>query len=431
MLEVFINFICSLIMSLYGFYAIKKILKSNQKIFTIKNIIILSLLSLLTMLINNNQYRASNSIIILLLNILTYKYLFKIKLKESLLSCSIVMTIVAIGDAAITILFRCFLSLKEIKSNIYIYLITTILVIIVSILPLKIKTIKSRIIKFYKNITSKDFLSNLLFQLFILIGMIVLAFDNSKIIILTKSYYLNILVMIIFCLMTYLFIQNKNKYDDLNNKYEDLFTYVQNFEEWIEKEQLNRHEYKNQLAVLRCSTKDKKVKAKIDEILEDNINIEDPAINELKELPKGGIKGLMYYKAAIANKNKINLNINVSLNHSGILSKLSKERTKTICRLIGIYFDNAIEAAKETRKKVVLIEVYELKDYVAFVFSNTFKQPKNFENRNKKGISSKGKGRGNGLYFANKLINQNNWIKEKQEVIDKYYIEQIRIYKKA
>ena len=37
-----------------------------------------------------------------------------------------------------------------------------------------------------------------------------------------------------------------------------LFSYVyKHFEDWIEKEQLNRHEYKNQLAVLRCLTKGK------------------------------------------------------------------------------------------------------------------------------------------------------------------------------
>ena len=183
-----------------------------------------------------------------------------------------------------------------------------------------------------------------------------------------------------------------------------IFSYVQNFEDWIEKEQLNRHEYKNQLAVIRCLTKEKNVKDKIDEILEDNINIEGSVVSKLKFLPKGGIKGLMYYKAAIAQKKKINLTVDVDLEPKSILTKLSEQDVRVLCKLIGIYFDNAIEAAAETRKKSVLLEIYEIKDKVTIVLSNTFKKHDNFKNRNKKGVSSKGEGHGNGLYFASKLI---------------------------
>ena len=177
-------------------------------------------------------------------------------------------------------------------------------------------------------------------------------------------------------------------------------------------------------------TKEKKIKDKIDEILEDNINIKDQAVTNLKNLPKGGIKGLMYYKAAIAQKQKIHLTTDVSINENGILSKLSEKNIRVLCKLIGIYFDNAIEAAAESRKKNLTIEVYELKDKVNFVFSNTFKNHKNMKDRNKKGVSSKGEGRGNGLYFASKLIKENKWITSKQEIIEKYYIQEISINKK-
>ena len=51
------------------------------------------------------------------------------------------------------------------------------------------------------------------------------------------------------------------------------------------------------------------------------------------------------------------------------------------------------------------------------------------KDRNKKGISSKGEGRGYGLYFASKLLKENSWIEESQEIIDKYYIEKIIIKK--
>ena len=127
----------------------------------------------------------------------------------------------------------------------------------------------------------------------------------------------------------------------------------------------------------------------------------------------------MYYKAAIAQKHKINLTTDVSIEAKGILSKLSEKDIRVLCKLIGIYFDNAIEAAAESRKKNLTIEIYELKDKVSFVFSNTFKRHKNMNDRNKKGVSSKGEGRGNGLYFASKLIKENPWLEEKQEIIER------------
>ena len=233
--------------------------------------------------------------------------------------------------------------------------------------------------------------------------------------------------MIIFLIITYIFIENQNRYKKLEEDYDVLFSYIQNFEDWIEKEQLNRHEYKNQLAVLRCLTKEKKVKDKIDEILEDNINIEGQAVTQLKYLPKGGIKGLMYYKAAIAQKQKIKLTADVSIESKGTLTKLTEKEIRVLCKLIGIYFDNAIEAAAESRKKIVSIEIYELKDKVSIVFSNTFKRHRNINDRNKKGVSSKGQGRGNGLYFASKLIKENTWIESRQSIIDNYYIQELYI----
>ena len=44
--------------------------------------------------------------------------------------------------------------------------------------------------------------------------------------------------------------------------------------------------------------------------------------------------------------------------------------------MIGIYFDNAIEASKESKQKLIALEVYKLQDNIEFVFSNTFAKEK-------------------------------------------------------
>lgn len=429
MLEVLVRIVCAIMMVWMGYYVIKKIINGNNFVFNIKNISLVLTLIFFSVLLYSIEYTMLYSLTIFLLNIIIYRELFKISIEESVVVCAILMILMLLFDMITGSIFRLFFTAIEIRKDIVISLIGNIIVVILIILFINVKPICLQFQKFYIKLQTKKTIGNTVFLILILIYFTCLTYNIGYAKLLELEYIINYLLVIIFTVITYIFIKSRNNYTQLSDEYDNLFIYVQNFEDWIEKEQLNRHEYKNQLAVLRCLTKEKKVKDKIDEILEDNINIEDQAVTNLKNLPKGGIKGLMYYKAAIAQKHKINLTTDVSIEAKGMLSKLSEKDIRILCKLIGIYFDNAIEAAAESRKKNLTIEIYELKDKVNFVFSNTFKHHKNMKDRNKKGVSSKGEGRGNGLYFASKLIKENPWLEEHQEIIDRYYIEQLTIKK--
>lgn len=430
MLEVFINFINCFLMSLVGFYIIKILTKSEVKIYEFKVIGWLLLDTIIPTYLQANIYVEIKPLIIYCINILAYKQIFDLHIDDAIIVAGIAMLLNLIGDILISIVMNIlFTNDIELISNVVASFLKNTIVSVLALLLINIKKIKEKLCDFYNNIKNKKKVSTVVFFSLTIIIFCILGFHIYVSSHFDISYLTAILTIAILWTLIIIFINSRNKYNYLIKEYDTLFSYVQNFEDWIEQEQLNRHEYKNQLAVLRCLTKEKKVKNKIDEILEDNINIEGQAVTNLKNLPKGGIKGLMYYKAAIAQKHKINLTTDVSIEAKGILSKLSEKDIRILCKLIGIYFDNAIEAAAESRKKNLTIEIYELKDKVSFVFSNTFKRHKNMKDRNKKGVSSKGEGRGNGLYFASKLIKDNPWLEEKQEIIDGYYIEQLTIKK--
>lgn len=429
MLEVFCKILCAVIMGTTGYYMVKKIVARDSKT-GLKELLALCVFIIISIILHPIQYTIIYTISIFLLNIILYKFIFKITLEESIISCGILMIIIFFAEIIGTIFVRPILSIEVIRENYKISVFINLLISLVSIVIVNIQIIKRQISLFYTNILNKKAYVNIIFFLLLIIDISCLFYNMTINHMFTKGFIINGIIILICIVITFIFVQNQNSYKKLANDYDILFGYIQNFEDWIEKEQLNRHEYKNQLAVLRCLTKEKKVKNKIDEILEDNINIEGQEVTNLKNLPKGGIKGLMYYKAAIAQKQKINLVTDVSLEKNSILNKLSEKEIRVLCKLIGIYFDNAIEASSESRKKILTIEVYELKDKAYFVFSNTFKKHKNMKDRNQKGVSSKGKGRGNGLYFANKIIKENKWLEEKQEVIDNYYIQTVIINKK-
>lgn len=428
MLEVCVDLIGPMLLSLAGFYVIKKIMNSKTKLLNMKNILLILLLSIITIILHKVQYTGIESFIIFLINIIIYKVIFDIPIEESIIVVGIMMVIMFISDITSGTFLKLFFSVEQIRKEICLSLIATILVGALEIILINIKIIKEQIKRFYNYCHKKKSLANTVYFVVLIIGICFFAYNIA--IYNDFKYLLNAILMLSLGILTFIFIKNKNNYNRLTDEYDSLFSYIQNFEDWIEKEQLNRHEYKNQLAVLYCLTKEKKVKEKINEILEDNINIGGEVINQLKLLPKGGIKGLMYYKVAIGQKKKINITADVSLENKGILSKLTEQEIRVICKLIGIYLDNAIEAAEETRKKNLLIEVYELPNKVCFVFSNTFKKKNNFDDRNKKGVTSKGEGHGNGLYFASKLIESNDWLESKQDVVDGYYIQQLIIKRK-
>lgn len=426
MLEVLVKFIWFVIMYSTGFIVVKTIVQKNAKMSKFTYLYIL-LLAGFSIFLHPIQFTPLYTMIIFLLNIILHKIIFKLTIEEATIVCSIFMIILFISDLLVTILFRIFYTVAQIRTDNLISIMANLSIGITSVCIINIKIVYNLIRKFYESIKVKKAIRSLRFLIVLIIGFCYLGYNITMSKTYGTTYITNSIIMATIGIIAYIFIQNKNNYNQLSDEYDTLFGYIQNFEDWIEKEQLNRHEYKNQLAVLRCLTTEKKVKNKIDEILEDNINIEGEVVHKLKELPKGGLKGLMYYKAAIAQKNKIKLMVDVSLQRKTLLNNLTEEQIKVLCKLIGIYFDNAIEAAEETRKKNVLLEIYEFKDKVNIVISNTYKKSKNFDNRNDRGVTTKGEGHGNGLYFANNLIDKNKWITSKQEEIDNYYIQTLTI----
>lgn len=428
MLEILTKFICFIIMYFTGYFVIKKITDKGIS-FSKELIFYIALLALVSIFLHKVQYTTLYTITVFLLNIVVYKKIFKIDWSHSIIATSIFMIALIPADIVVTTLFRTLFTQEQIRIDFFISIAANTLIGLISIGLISIPFLNKLIKKFYENISRKKVLGEVLFFLLLIIGFCYLGYNYATHNINDQTYISNVIIIAIFTVITIIFIQSKNEYKHLSDEYDVLYGYVQNFEEWIEKEQLNRHEYKNQLAVLRTVAKDKAVKEKIDEILEDNVKLEDEVISKLKDLPKGGLKGLMYYKAALAKKNNIKLVVDISLKKNSYLNKLSESNNKALCHLLGIYLDNAIEAAAETKEKYLLLEIYELTDEIKIIISNSLIKSENFEKRNEKGVTTKGEGHGNGLYLAKKIIYKNKWLTSNQKVVEKYYYQTLIIKK--
>ena len=80
--------------------------------------------------------------------------------------------------------------------------------------------------------------------------------------------------------------------------------------------------------------------------------------------------------------------------------------------------DNAVEASLKSKDKSVFIEVYEQNGIVIMVIENSCDSLVNVDNIKKKNFSTKGTGRGLGLYIADLLLKKSKHITMSQHSTD-------------
>ena len=153
MLEVWTKFISAVMLSLYGFYAIKKLTKSEVKLLNVKSILYLLTLCIVTVYFHKIKYTGTHTIAIFALQIIIYKVIFNISTEESLIACGILMMLTILGDVFCGLLLRNFYSINEIRNNGYIGIIANIIVIALGIAIIKVKYILKQLQIFYNNIS--------------------------------------------------------------------------------------------------------------------------------------------------------------------------------------------------------------------------------------------------------------------------------------
>lgn len=428
MSAVITSIVCGIIVNPCLFFIIQKLFNSKEKLISLKNICLIVILSIFQSIFYNENYNVIYIIVNYISIMIINKLIFKENMSKTIISTSIVFLILMLSDFIDSIIMVNITSFESVRSYWYLRLINNAIVSILCYVIFIIFNLKRKLRYFVSKYEDKH-LTIMIFFFILVFAIIIATYTMSIDFKWDINYIANIFILIALIIFCYIFINENNEFNILNEKYDSLFNYVQTFENWIEKEQLNRHEYKNQLASIRCITKEKKVRDKIDSIMLDNINITNDTVNQLKPIPNGGLKGLLYYKIAIAENNKLKIELDISIKNPEIIKKLSEDKIKILCRLLGIYLDNAIEAAKETKKKIISIEIYEVDKNINIVITNTFDNTNDISKRNDKGFTTKGHGHGKGLYFAKKMIDKSNWLEESQSILDKYYIQRLIIKK--
>lgn len=437
MLELSSWFIIGIIYNYFYCYIYSRF--NNKEKFKINktNILICLLISFLYCLVLTFETKEIMVIFKFILTMLLFKIVYNDNLSKLLINSFFIYVIFAIGEMFFEIIFVMLLNIDQafVQTNFIGIIFANVSILVIVLILINFHFIEKnivRIIEWYKN---KKIVNNIILIFFGLIMMFFFIFYNylkiesKEIFFINNAFFISVIIFIIS------FFKEKTDNARLSSEYDQLLDYVKTYEEVIEEKSKNQHEYNNQLILIRemLGNRNKKVREYIDQILSiENEQSKGNWLNKIKNIPNGGLKGLIHYKIVEMEKKKIKLYIDINENvDNKKINKYLTDNLNDISKIIGVYLDNAREAALKSKEKYIIIEAECNKDKLNFSISNTYKGGINLSKIDNAGYSKKGKNRGYGLSLVHDIISKRDDVEQYREFNGIYFVQHICLkYKK-
>lgn len=375
-------------------------------------------------------------IIITVIFMFLFKYLFKESIQKSILTPIFYQLIVFISEFFTLFLINIFWNQNKVviffESFIGICVMDLIVAFIsICIVNLKfIKKLYNKIITFTNKINANQL---------IILCLITMLFFNMFVV---NTYYkfaiqywiiINIL-FILFLFMVMLFsLKTQNKFNKVSDKYNVAIKSLNDFEEMMSKYRVANHENKNLLLTIRTmiKNKEKDIPKYIDSIIEEKFEDDDKLLFKMAVIPTGGLRATIYSSILKIKDNNIkyDLIIDKKIKTSDMI-ELDTNTTIDVCKIIGVFIDNAIDETKKLKDKNIVINIYTNDKKFYIKISNRIKYKIEVDKIYDAGYTTKTRGHGYGLTLVKNIINNNNSLENCTE-INKNIFSQILIINKS
>ena len=228
------------------------------------------------------------------------------------------------------------------------------------------------------------------------------------------------------------FVTTKSNYQLISNKYETSINSLKEYETMIDKFRVNNHENKNELLTIRnmIKNKDKKIIEYIDALVDNKIKDNEEIMYKTSKIPEGGLRATIYSKLCVMDKYKIKYKLDISKDVRTVdLINLDDELILNICKILGVFLDNAIEEVKKNKKRIINIELYVIDKSLYIDITNNYTGIIDIEKIGKEKQTTKGKEHGYGLLLVNQIISENSKHIENERSINGNYFTQSLIIK--
>lgn len=426
-----------IIFSLFIIYSWVKLLKQPFKLTNKNNLIALIILALVTRAMT--LYLPQSIKMLLMIPVLiTINYIFFSRnIKNSVIGVAISQFIIMFAELIFAVIGTIILNeglevlasstIGQLIINVSVSTISFSIFTIISNFKTYVATIQSA-----QNIQKRELFTSVTLLFALAITTTTASYLNwDSMLVLT----INMIIVFIFIVLMLKFMNTKNNLDSISNKYETSITSLKEYETLINKNRINNHENKNQLLIIRSMLVDKTKKDKvidyIDKLVDDKIKDNEKIMYKTAKIPEGGLRATIYSKLCKMDDLKIKYNLDISNDiRTADLIDLGDELTLNICKILGVFLDNAIEAVEHLRKKNIRIEIYIMDGNIHIEITNNFKGPIDIESIGKTGYTTKnGDNHGYGLSLVKQIIDENKHILENKTEINKDNFSQTLIIK--
>ncbi|ERI93396.1 hypothetical protein HMPREF1982_01820 [Clostridiales bacterium oral taxon 876 str. F0540] len=209
---------------------------------------------------------------------------------------------------------------------------------------------------------------------------------------------------------------------------EQLSMYIQENEKLMFELKRFRHDTLNMLHGLNGFIESKNwsgLKNYFSEIQEQVKILKDNNPFSIEKVKNLAVRGLLTAKLIAAQKLNIKMKITIE-DDIKIEGKYIKDTD--LCEILGIYLDNAIEAAGEAVHKKISIYIAEDSECISIIIENTYKYKPHFS-KSQLYASSKGKERGLGLKLSENILAQYPNVLHNNFVYQQIFIQELHILK--
>ena len=408
----------------------------NQKI-SFKNYKVYVSIIFISIICIFNYYFVNNYIKILTILVASFIgncFLFKRKDTSNIFVPIISELIILLSERMISIVAFTILNLDMnfVSSNYFGSLIINILIGFMSVILVNISFFK-KLLNFLQKITSnipKNIIISI-FALLIIICNFLLAISYYKI---ETKYVLifDTVMIIIYSFIVFKMLEQKNRYIKISNKYNMTNTTLKELEQNVTRLKITNHENKNQLLTIRNMIKKgedgKSLIKHIENIVNTKIKDDETLMLQTSIITNSMISSIVYSKMLTMKENDVDAALIISRDIKDLyLSDIPDELAVEVCKIIGVYLDNALEEVSKYEEKIINIEFYAEKKTLCIAISNNFEGEIDFEKMDNPGYTTKENGHGYGLSLALEIIESNDRLSSEREIKDNIFKQILKI----
>lgn len=409
----------------------KKINFRNKKVYIV--LLLQALLSTFNHVIVTKFIRI---IIITIIFMFLIKYLFKVSIQKTILTSIYYQLIVFISEFIVLMFINIFWD----QNHVIFFLESFIGMCVINLIVSCVSIIIARF-KFVKKIYNKIIISTNKINTKHLIIMCLLSMLFLNTFVVNTYYKLNIQYWIIINIFFILFLfvvmlmslKAENKFNKVSDKYNVAIKSLNDFEEMMSKYRVVNHENKNLLLTIRAMiiNKEKDIPKYIDSIIEDKYEDDEKLMFKMSIIPSGGLRATIYSSILKIKDNNIKYDLVIDKKIKTLdLIELDTNTTIDICKIIGVFIDNAIDETKKLKDGNIATSIYMSDKKLHIKISNMIKNKIEVDKIYNEGYTTKTEGHGYGLTLVRNIIDNNNLLQNTVE-INKNTFSQILIINKA